>query len=238
MHLLHQRVGVDRDALLLQAALGELGDVGVLGRQHPLERLEQQHLDAEPGVGRRDLRARRAGADDGHRLRQLLDLLGADHPAAELGAGDRLLDRARGQHDRLRRDPLPAHGDGALPRQHTLALDQLDLVLLEQARDAARERRDHLLAARHHRAEVDLGLADLDPELTRVADLREHVGHAQHRLGGDAGVVQAASADPVLLDHGGLHPELGGPDRGHVAARSGADHHAVIGGFGHSSEPI
>ena len=33
---------------LLEPALGDLGDVGVLGRQHAVERLEQQHLGAEP----------------------------------------------------------------------------------------------------------------------------------------------------------------------------------------------
>ena len=35
---------VDVDALALEAALDDLGDVGVLGRQHAVERLEQQHL--------------------------------------------------------------------------------------------------------------------------------------------------------------------------------------------------
>ena len=69
---------------------------------------------------------------------------------------------------------------------------------------------------------------DLDAELVGVVDLGQDVGDAQHGLGRDAGVVEAATADLVLLDHGGLHAELGGADRGDVAARPGADHDAVV----------
>src|SRR6476469_9103017 len=47
LHVLDERLGVDLDALLLEAALGELGDVGVLGGQHALERLEELDLEAE-----------------------------------------------------------------------------------------------------------------------------------------------------------------------------------------------
>ena len=61
---------------------------------------------------------------------------------------------------------------------------------------------------------------DVDAELVGLVDLGEDVGDAQHGLGGDAGVVEAAAADLVLLDDGGLHAELGGADRGHVAARA------------------
>ena len=119
------------------------------------------------------------------------------------------------------------------PASERLALDQLDPVLLEQPGDAAGQRLDHLLAPCADGREVDLRLADLDPELAGVADLGEHVGDAQHRLRGNARVVQAAATDLVLLDHRGLHPELGGADRGDVAARARADHDAVVSGIGH-----
>ena len=231
---------MNRHALLLEPALGRLGDVGVLGRQNAIERLEQQHLDSEPGIGGGDLRSGRAGADDGHRLRQLGQrpcLLGPDHPTAELRARDRLLDRAGGQHDRLGGDPVFANRHHAVAGQRALALDVVDLVLLEQPGHAAGQRGDDLLPPRADGGEVDLRLADLDAEAVRLAHLGEDVGDAQDRLGRDAGVVQAAPADAVLFDDGGLHPELGGADRGHVAAGPRPDHHAVVSGISHQSEP-
>ena len=45
LDVLDEAPGVDRDALLLEAALGELGDVGVLGRQHAVEALEERDLE-------------------------------------------------------------------------------------------------------------------------------------------------------------------------------------------------
>ena len=60
----------------------------------------------------------------------------------------------------------------------------------------------------------------------------------QHRLGRDAGVVQAAPADAVLLHDGGLHPELRGADRRHVAARPRADDDAVVRALGHGRRTL
>ena len=80
------------DPLALEAAFDQARDVGVLGRQHALERLEQAHLAAQAGVARGDLRAGGARADDrqaGGQLRQRPGLLGADDAPAELDAGDR-----------------------------------------------------------------------------------------------------------------------------------------------------
>src|SRR3954471_6342047 len=241
LDVLHERAGVHLDPLLLEAALGELGDVGVLGRQHAVERLEEGDLHAEARVGRGDLGARCAGADDDHGPGQLLErprLLGADHALAELRAGDGPLDRSRGQHDALRRVDLVAvlaraDAHGARAGQRAVALEVVDLVLLEQPGDAPGQRLDHLGAALHDGAEVDLRVADPDAVFAGVAYLVEHVGHAQHGLGRDAGVVQAAPADHVLLDHGGLHAELGGADRGDVAARTRADDDAVVLGVSH-----
>ena len=104
----------------------------------------------------------------------------------------------------------------------------VDLVLLEQAADAAGEGLDDLLAARGDLGEVDLAAGDLDAELVGLVDLGQDVRDAQDGLGRDAGVVEAAAADLVLLDDGGLHPELGGADRGDISTRPGADNDAVI----------
>src|SRR5581483_3085628 len=121
----------------------------------------------------------------------------------------------------------------AVRRQRGGALDHLDAVLLEQAADARGERVDDLRPALLHGGVVDAHLAHAQPELLRLADLAEQVGRAQHRLGRDAGVVEAAPAELVALDDGGPPAELRGADRGHVAAGAGADHDRVVGALGH-----
>jgi hypothetical protein len=84
-----------------------------------------------------------------------------------------------------------------------------------------------LLATGGDLREVDLAAGDLDAELVGVVDLSEDVRGTQDGLRGNTGVVQAPSADLVLLDDGGLHPELGGADRRDVTTRPGADNDAV-----------
>ncbi len=176
--------GVDLDALLLEAALGELGDVGVLGRQDAVEALEEPDLDAQARVRGGDLGARRAGADDGQRRGQLVErprLLGADDAAAERRARDRPLHRAGGEDDRLaasiscRRSA--ADLDVAVGGQRAVALDDVDAVLLEQAGDAAGQRLDDLLRGAPITApKSTVGSATCDAELAGVADLLQHVG--------------------------------------------------------------
>jgi hypothetical protein len=105
------------------------------------------------------------------------------------------------------------------------------------ASDATGERRDDFVAPRADGVVVDLGLGDLDPEVAGVANLGQHIGDAQHGLRRDARVVQATTPDAILLDHRGLHPQLGGADRGDISARTRPDNDAVIRGFGHVCEP-
>ena len=51
----------------------------------------------------------------------------------------------------------------------------------------------------------------------------------EQRLGGDAAPVQAGAAEHRLpFDDGGLQAELGGADRGDVAAGAGADDDDVV----------
>ncbi len=205
-------------------------------RERAVHRLEQDHLAAQAGKARGDLRAGGPAADDRQAGRQLLKrpgLLGPDHAPAELHPGDRTRHRAGCEDHGLRGDQLSVDAHRAVGGQRRIALDQVDVVFLEQAGHARGERGDDLLAAGLHGGVVDLHAAHLQPVLLRVAYLREQVGRAQHRLGGDAGVVQAAPPDLVALDDRGLFPELRGADRGDVAARSGADHDAVIGSCRH-----
>ena len=199
------------------------------------------HLGAEARVGRGDLGARRAGADDGERLRQLLErprLLGADHAAAELacrGSACGTEPVARMIVLRGLVSPSSPTRDVAVAGRATPSPSMTSILFfLNRPRDAAGQRLDDLRAALADGAEVDRrGSATVMPNSSASSISDEDVGDAQHRLGGDAGVVQAAPADRVLLDHRGLHAELGGADRGDVAARPGADDDAVVGALGH-----
>ncbi len=174
------------------------------------------------------------------RLGQRLErprLLGADDAAAELRAGQGALHGAGGEDHEPRAVlgavEVAADLDVALVGHGAVTLDDVDRVLLHQPGHAAGQRLDDLLAALADGGEVDGRLADRDAERGGLADVTEDVGDAQDRLRGDAGVVQAAPADLVGLDHRGLHPELCGADRGDVAAGTRADDDAVVGAFGH-----
>ena len=107
------------------------------------------------------------------------------------------------------------------------AVDHGHPVALEQPSDAAGQSLDHLLAAGDDRIEVDGRLADAHAELAGLARLGDHVGGPEHEFGRDAGVVEAAAAEAVALDHRGAHAELRGADGGDVAAGTGADDDAV-----------
>jgi hypothetical protein len=58
--------------------------------------------------------------------------------------------------------------------------------------------------------------------------LGEQLGGVKQRLGRDAADVEAGAAQRLpAFDAGGLKPQLRRPDRGHVSARSSADHDHV-----------
>ena len=88
----------------------------------------------------------------------------------------RLRDGARGEHDLAGLDLVaveaPADHHVAVVGQRAVALDQVDLVLLEQARDAAGQGLDHLVAVSGGALEVDLDALRLDAELLAVKRLR------------------------------------------------------------------
>src|SRR6185295_13705477 len=104
------------------------------------------------------------------------------------------------------------------------ALDADHLVLLEQEVDAAGVLVDDLAFPLLGAADVELRLADVDPEPPRLADLVEHGGGVEERLGRDATAVEAGAAElRVLFDHGDLEPQLTGADPGDIAARPAAE---------------
>ena len=117
------------------------------------------------------------------------------------------------------------------PASDALAGEEVDLVLLPEHLDAVGERLRDLRAALLDRLPVDRDAAGLDAQLgALLGDLGEDLGGVEHGLGRDAGVVEAAAAGLVALDHGGLLAELGGADRGDVAAGAASDHDHVVAG--------
>ena len=121
--------------------------------------------------------------------------------------------------------------DLALARQPGGALDPVDLVLLEEELDALGEAADNLVLARVHLAHVDRRrtVGNHHAPLLGVLHHLQRVGVLEQRLGGNAAPDQARAAERfLLLDDGDLLAELRGPDRGHVAAGTGADHDDVV----------
>jgi hypothetical protein len=107
----------------------------------------------------------------------------------------------------------------------------LDLVLLEQPGDAARQPGDDRVLPLHHLGQVELEVADDDPVAGElVLGLEEVLGGVEQGLGRDAPDVQAGAAEAlILLDAGDPHAELGRADGGDVPAGAGADDDQVVG---------
>ena len=73
--------------------------------------------------------------------------------------------------------------------------------------------------------EVDLRLAEREPEVAPLLGVGDHLRGVQQRLGRNAADVQADAADArVALDQDDLLAEVGGAKRGGVAAGTGAEH--------------
>ena len=108
--------------------------------------------------------------------------------------------------------------------------DVLDLVLLEQERDPARQALDRIDTLPVHRRKVEAHLVDLDAQLCQrsaccfVIEFRG----MEHRLGRDAPDVEADAAPVLGFDDGGVQSELGGADGGDISAGAGTEHDDVI----------
>src|SRR5689334_8565141 len=111
-----------------------------------------------------------------------------------------------------------------------LALQPLDLVLLEQELDALRQALDRVAAAAVHRVEVKLDVAGLDPPLGQrpVRRFLEQLGGVQQRFRRNAADVEASAAEGLAAFRArGLEAELRSADRRDIAAGAGTDHKNV-----------
>ena len=110
-----------------------------------------------------------------------------------------------------------------------------DLVLLEEAVDAAGERIDDFVLAGEHRGEVEADVAGVDAVLgERVLGFGVALARFEQGLAGDAADAEAGAAEAVFFfDAGDVLAELRGADRGDVSAGSAADDEDVV--LGHAA---
>src|SRR3546814_6435338 len=91
------------------------------------------------------------------------------------------LRRSGGDDDVLRAHGLVRHVNGVVGRELRIALQPVDLVLLEQELDAAGQALDRVLALAVHGVEVELGL-HLDPHLLHRPAGRGFIDRKSTRL--------------------------------------------------------
>ena len=111
------------------------------------------------------------------------------------------------------------------------ALQDLDLVPLQQDADAAGQAADDAILPLHGACQVDGRPLDRDAErrAARLLDgVMEGLCGMDQRLGGDAADIEArpaqAAVAATLLDQHGVEAELAGADRRYVAAGTAAQH--------------
>ena len=234
-------VQVDVQALLLEDAMGLLGDIGVGQREEVGQGFQQSDLGTQAVPDRAQFQSDHAGADHTQRFRHGLEVQCADVVdnvlAVDLDVGD--FDRhgtGRQNHvvgAELDRVAAVDGGNrhGAVGAERTLAVEEGDLVGLEQLGDAAGELFHHAVLAFDHGRHVDRCALDGDAVLGElVLDVVVVLARIQQRLGRDAAHVQAGAAGGGLavLAEGGVHAgrfqaELRGADGRDVAAGAAAD---------------
>ena len=209
--------------------------------QDAVQELDDFDVGAEALPHRAEFEPDDAAADDEHLLRHRRQRKrafgGDDDLLVDLDAGQASHVGAGGDADRSGLERLrlarPWAVTSTLPGAAMAARtdERLNLVLLEEERDAVDVRRHRIVLVLHHRLEVELRLADDDAERGKVVgDLVHLFRRVEQRLRGDAADVEAGAAEiRALLDHRHLEPELRGADRTHVTARAGADDDEVVG---------
>src|SRR5262245_23968600 len=130
--------------------------------------------------------------------------------------------------------------NGNLPwrLQRGLAPDHGHLVLAHQEADTVVQPLGHRARARHHRLGVKGDVLGRKAIVLGVLHGVKDFGRTQQRLGRDAAPVETDAAEIGTLDDRGSKAELRRADRGHIAARSGADNDDIEGGVSHARARI
>jgi hypothetical protein len=109
-----------------------------------------------------------------------------------------------------------------------VAAHDRDLAHLGHRAQAAGELAHHLALVRAQLGDVELRFAVGHAQVGEVLDLVHHHRHVQQRLRRDAAHVEADAAERgVALDQHHLHAEVGGAERGRIAAGAAAEHEQV-----------
>ena len=254
-YLVDLHAEADVEALLFREHLpGFPGDGGIGGGEEFRQGFEDRDLGAEALPDAAQLEADDAGADDAEALRHGVEGERAGVVANQLVVDGNAVEvaraRAGGDDDVLRHHHFAGdvHFPAVLAAAGELAVagQQRDLVLLEQALDAAGELGDDVVLALDHGPDVDPDVVDGDAVHDEaVAGIVEVLGGLQQRLGGNAADVEAGAAEAHLalrvvvglgFAAGGAEAELRGADGGDVAAGAAADdEHVEL--FGHLRSP-
>src|SRR2546427_116340 len=240
LHARNLHAELDLQTLLAEDLPGFPGDLFVGRTEKDRQRLEDRHLRPEPAPHASHFQPDHARADDAEALRHLGNgertVVAEDQLLVECRPRQSAGTRAGGDDDVARREGLSAHGDfaafGPGFDEAPAAVEEGDLVLLEEIGDAVVARLHHLVLAPEHLDEVELQALHAHAVLGEaVPGLLEVLRGLQQCLGRNTADVGAGSAQgglPVgalpVVDTGGLQAELGGADRGDVATRTAADY--------------
>ncbi len=235
--LLDGRADAELQPATFEHLLGGGRDVGVLHRQDAVERLDHGHVRTQGAEEAGELDADGARADHDQRLRGRLGHQGlavgphlvavrlhadgGDGAGAGAGGQDHVLGLHRAAAAGLERDHHLGRGRALL--QLGRPLDDLDLVLLHQERHAAVQLLGDGARPLDDLVEVEALAFDLEAVALQVPELLIELAGLEQGLGRDTAPVEADAAEQLALDHGGLETQLGGADRGHVAAGAAAD---------------
>ena len=219
---------MDLHALLLEGSAGEFRDLLILDGQNAVEHFNDGRFRAQRIEKAGKFDADRAGADHQQRFRHDVREerlpIGPDQLAVRLKAGKRPRAGAGRQNDVLggksgtALPSLPAIAilpclQPAVPSKTVILCFFIRKPTPFDSRAATLRERSTIF----FQVEGDGlgGKAEFVEPVQQVIDFRR----PQQRFGRDAAPIEAYAAEIFALDDGGLHAELGGADRGDIAAR-------------------
>ena len=219
------------DLGLLHAALNHLDAVTVLAGKRAGGRFEHGYLAAELVVHHAELEADVTAADHdevfrntlgNERARRRPDVVFVKGKARDLGR-----DRTRRDHDVVRVEHRHAIGavdlDARLAFKTRFAHDVRDLVLLEQAADAAGQALDNRLLPIDQFFHVQAELLHGDAHHGRALHFFHQRAGSDHRFRWNATDVKARAAQFALFDDGNGLAQLGEANGANIAGGTGSD---------------